>query len=100
MTTLMVNQHSFYLHNVRILFNSKTELLEIIPYDLERYHILSNKEAYEEFLPWKESRFMNKFLKQIMSDSIFKKEYIKVLSNIVNSNVIEFFLKNIEKKYQ
>lgn len=98
MTTFMGNQHSFYLHNVRILFNSKTKLLEIIPYDLERYHILSNKEAYEEFLPWKESRFMNKFLKQIMSDSIFKKEYIKVLSNIVNSNVIEFFFEKYRKE--
>ena len=97
-TTLMGNQHPFYLHNVRILFNSKTKLLEIIPYDLERYHLLSNKEAYEEFLPWKKSRFMNKFLKQIMSDSVFNKEYIKVLYNIVNSNLIELFFEKHRKE--
>lgn len=44
-STIMGKQHPFYLHNVRILFNSKTKLLEIIPYDLERYHLSSNKEA-------------------------------------------------------
>lgn len=93
MTTLMGNQHSFYLHNVRILFNSKTKLLEIIPYDLERYHILSNKEAYEEFLPWKESYFRNTFLGQIMSDKIFREKYFGTLSKLVESQTIDDFLK-------
>lgn len=41
---------------------------------------------------------MNKFLKQIMSDSVFKKEYIKVLSNIVNSNIIELFFEKHRKE--
>jgi len=97
-TTIMGNQHPLYLHNVRILFNSKTKLLELIPYDLERYHLLSDKEDYEKFLPWKESRFMNKFLKQMISDSVFKKEYIKVLSNVVNSNLIELFFEKHRKE--
>ena len=41
---------------------------------------------------------MNKFLKQIMSDSVFNKEYMKVLYNIVNSNQIELFFEKHRKK--
>lgn len=92
-TTLMGNQHPFYLHNIRIFYNKKSKLLEIIPYDLERYHLISKEESYEKFLPWKESYFRNTFLGQIMSDKIFREKYFGTLSKLVESQTIDDFLK-------
>ena len=93
-TTLMGNQHPFYLHNVRIMYNKKSKLLEIIPYDLERYHLISEEESYEKFLPWKRSYFRNTFLDQIMSDKIFREKYFETLSKLVESQTIDDFLKD------
>ena len=93
--TILGNQHPTYLTNLRFYFNPTNKIIEPIGYDIERIHLLTQaKENTENFWPHKVSS--PEFIKQLFSDSLMTKSYLKNLKSIAKLSI----LKELETIYE
>lgn len=95
--TLCGNQHSSYLTNLRFYYDSESQKIEPIGYDLEGFHELSQATTgteSENFWPHKVEQPY--FIYQLFSDSTLKNAYIKSLKSLSGSNLIE----NLENGFE
>ena len=99
--TLLGNQHSALLTNLRFYYNPESKRLDPVGYDIEGIYSIE-KDTYHEFTYWPtgDTEKRSEFLGQISSDSKFRRAYKEAMIEVTDSSFIEQVLSEFQPTYE